>query len=193
LENAVLSILNTLALSDAEIQYLCEWIAEHRQHAEEECETQKRATMLHLESLRTRLSRLTDLLLEGSLEKSVFDEKQKAFVWEVAELRQKLAALEAGRDDALKEIENTVELAKSPPLLYKTSDQEGKRELLRILLSNLTVSGKTVSVELKIPFRLIAEREKASHCRPYRETCRTWEKLLEQLVKHFTGAITPLN
>jgi len=193
LEDAVLSVLNTLALSDAELQFLRDWIADHRQHAEEACEAQKRTVTLQLESLRTRLSRLTDLLLEGSVEKTVFDEKQKAFVWEEADLKQKLTALQEGRDNTLKEIEDTVELAKSPLLLYKQSDQEGKRELLRILLSNLTVSGKNVSVELKIPFRLIAEREKTSHCGPYRGTCRTWEKLLEQLVKHFTGAIIPAN
>jgi hypothetical protein len=193
LEDAVLSVLNTLALSDAELQFLREWIADHRQHAEEACEAQKRAVTLQLESLHTRVSRLTDLLLEGSLEKTVFDERQKTFVWQEADLKQKLTALEAGRDNTLKEIEDTVGLAKSPLLLYKQSDQEGKRELLRILLSDFTASGKNVSVELKIPFRLIAEREKTSQCRPYRGTCRTWERLLEQLVKHFAGTITPAN
>src|SRR5437899_1714898 len=108
LEAAVLSTLNILTLSDTELQLSRKWIADHRQHAEETCEAQKQAVSLQLESLRARLSRLTDLFLEGSLEKTVFDEKQKAFVWEEADLKQRLTALAAGRDNTLKEIEDTV-------------------------------------------------------------------------------------
>ena len=58
-------------------------------------------------------------------------------------------------------------------MLYREADHEKKRELLKILLSNLTVSGKNVSLELRIPFRLVAERGKDSLCSPYRGTCRT--------------------
>jgi hypothetical protein len=86
----------------------------------------------------------------------------------------------------LTQIEKVVELAKSPSLLYKQANPDGKRELLRILVSNLTASGKNVSVELTIPFRLIAERDKNSHCRDDRETCRTWIGLLKQLHSYFT-------
>jgi len=186
LEDAVVSVLETLTLSDAELQYLREWIAEHRLHAAEECEEKKRVMKLQLESLRTRLGRLTDLLLDGSLEKTVFEEKQKAYVWEETRLKQKLAALESGGDNVLKQIEKVVELVKSPSLLYKQANSDGKRELLRILVSNLSASVKNVSVELTIPFRLIAERDKTSYGGPYRETCRTWIGLLKQLHSYFS-------
>ena len=44
----------------------------------------------------------------------------------------------------------TVELAKSPSSLNKTASAEQKRELLKIVLSNLTVSGKKVEIMLTI-------------------------------------------
>lgn len=186
LDETMKRTFETITLSDAELLYLREQIDQHRQHSKEEREHQIRVAKLQLESLRARVSRLTDLFLDGSLQKTVFEEKQKAYVWEEAELKQKLDSLENGSETAHREVEKIVELLKSPRMLYKQADHGKKRQLLRILLSNLSVSVKNVSVELRIPFRLVAEREKLSDGRPYRETCRTTVNLFQQLIKHFT-------
>jgi FtsZ-binding cell division protein ZapB len=186
LEDAVRTAFETLRLSEAEVNEMRDWIANRRLQATNECNEQKRAATLQLEALRLRLSRLTDLLLDGSVEKTVYEEKRRALVWEETELQQKLRMLDAGRDQVLQRIEETVELAKDAPLLYQQANLENKRELLRILLSNLTVSGKNVSAVLHIPFQVIAEREKTSHGAPYRGTCRTLGVILEQLHKCIT-------
>jgi site-specific DNA recombinase len=188
LEAHLLTRIETVTLSDAEVSLLRKWIADRRQHSDTERQEQKRSVSLRLDSLRSRMSRLTDLLLDGSLEKRAFEEKQKTLVWDEAQLRQKLAALESGNDGALEEIERTVELAKNASLLYKKANPQRKRELLRTLLSNLTVLGKNIDVELTIPFRVIADREKASYGRPYRGTCRTLGNILDQLHKYFAKA-----
>lgn len=190
LEDIVLTHIDTLTLSDAEVILLREWIADRLRNSEAEREEERRSVSLQLDALRSRMSRLTDLLLDGSVGKVAFEEKQKALVWDEAQLRQKLAALEAEGGGALEEIERTVELAKDASSLYKQANLERKRELLRILLSNLTVSGKNVDVELSIPFRLIAERERSSCGRPYRGTCRTLGNVLEQLRKYIISRAT---
>jgi DNA invertase Pin-like site-specific DNA recombinase len=188
IEEHLLTHIDTLTLSEAELTLMREWIADRRQHSGTERQVQIRSVSLQLDSLRDRMRRLADFLLDGSLEKAVFEEKQKALVWDEAQLRQRLASLQTGHDIALEEIERTVELAKDASLLYKQANPERKRELLRSLLSNLTVSGKNVDVELAIPFRVIANREKASHGSPYRGTCRTLGNILDRLHKHFAKA-----
>jgi hypothetical protein len=188
LENAVQSIFEKLTLSEAEIDYFREWIAEYRLHAKAKGEEEKRVATLQLEALRARKNRLTDLFLDGLIEQAVFDEKQKSLVWEEAQLKQRVARLDAGCDDALKEIENTVGLAKDASLLYKQANLERKRELLRILLSDLTASGENISAELKTPFRLIAEREKTSYGGPYRRTCRTMDNIMKQILGYVLKA-----
>jgi hypothetical protein len=185
LDETIRHTLDAITLSDRELLYLRQQIEPHHQHAEEMRKQQIRAVQLQLESLRTRVSRLTDLFLDGSLQKTVFDEKQRTYVWEETELRRKLTFLESGSEPAYREVEKFVELLKSPQMLYKQADHENKRELLKILLSNLTVSGKTVSLVLRIPFHLVAEREKISFGTPYRGTCRTTANLFQQLLKHF--------
>jgi hypothetical protein len=186
LEGAVLRVFGALTLSTSEVDCLREWIADHSLHIAAEREEEMRVARLQLESLRTRRNRLTDLFLDGTVEQTIFGEKQKTLVWEEAQLKHKLVTLEGGDGGALKEIERTVELAKDASLLYKQANPERKRELLRILLSNLTVAGKNVSVELRIPFRLIAQREKTSYGGPYRGTCRTLGKLLDELHNYIT-------
>jgi site-specific DNA recombinase len=93
LEEHLLTHIDTLTLSDAEVTLLREWIADRREHSYAECEEQKRSVRLQLDALRSRMSRLTDFLLDGSVGKLAFEEKQKALVWEEAQLRQKLASL----------------------------------------------------------------------------------------------------
>jgi DNA invertase Pin-like site-specific DNA recombinase len=188
IEEPLLAHIDTLTLSEAEITLMREWIANRRQHSEAERQVQIRSLSLQLDSLRDRMRRLTDFLLDGSVEKAVFEEKQKALAWDDAQLRQRLASLQTGHDTALEEIERTVELAKNASLLYKQANPDKKRELLRCLLSNLTVSGKNVDVELAIPFRVIANREEASHGSPYRGTCRTLGNILDNLHDHFSKA-----
>ena len=106
---------------------------------------------------------------------------------------KRLAEIEAGSGAAVSHIEKTVELAKSPSMLYKTASPEKKRELLQTLLSNLTVSGKNVEMTLALPFRLIAERRKISKCGASRGTCRTWDKIIKRLTNYFTTEGSPAN
>jgi DNA invertase Pin-like site-specific DNA recombinase len=188
LENAVQSILERLTLSKAEVNYFREWIAEYRLNAAAKQEEEKRVATLQLEALRARKSRLTDLFLDRSIEQTTFDEKQKSLVWEESQLKQKIAGLDAGCDDALKEIENTVGLAKDASLLYKQANLERKRELLRILLSDLTAKGQNISAELTIPFTLIAESANTSCGGPYRRTCRTMDNIMNQILEHILKA-----
>ena len=94
------------------------------------------------------------------LSRATFDEKQQCarFGEEVATEAEGRAALDAGiRQMPFKQIENIVGLAKDASLLYKQANLERKRELLRILLSDLTASGENISAKLTIPFTLIAE------------------------------------
>jgi site-specific DNA recombinase len=186
LDTSIQQALKALTLSDAELLYLRQQIELHHRHAKEEQEQQVRTLKVQLDALRSRVSRLTDLFIDGSIQQTVFDEKQKTYVWGEAELKRTLSSFENGSATTQVELQKFVELLKSPQILYKQADHDRKRELLRILLSNLTVSERNVSLVLKIPFHLIAERKKPSHGAPYRGTCRTTANLFQQLINHFT-------
>jgi len=185
IDHAMLNLLAEVELSESEIELARATLREMTEETLRTRTSSVQAQGLQLEHVEVLLAKLTDALIEGTIDKSVFAERQKALLLERACIKEKLAESESGASSALASIEKTVELAKSSSNLYKTASLEKRRELLKILLSNLTVSGKNVAMTLAIPFRLIAEREKLSTGGHHRGTCRTWGNVLNKLAQHF--------
>ena len=98
IEDAVLGTLTKVTLSEKELVIAREVMA-HR-HAElEQRRSQTRNTLrLQYDQLRNRISKLTDLLLDGAVEKSLFESKQRALLMEQAAIEEKLKEIENGSD-----------------------------------------------------------------------------------------------
>jgi DNA invertase Pin-like site-specific DNA recombinase len=180
IDEAVLGVLATVQLSENEIQAARAYLMERRKDSEEECNAMQTALRLQHDQVSNRISKLTDLLVEGTITKPLFQSKHRAMLLEQAGIDQKIENLKHGASYHLKQLETTVELAKDASILYRKASVENKRKLLKIVLSNIIISGKSVEIMLSVPFRLIAQREKCDDGRAYRGTCRTWSRLLEQ-------------
>jgi DNA invertase Pin-like site-specific DNA recombinase len=193
LDAAALAALADIDLADEELRLASAVIAEQRRELEQTCAAELQALRLQQDQLRLRLTKLTDLLIDGTIDKSVFGERRDVLLLEQARIKERLVEIERHPESAVAALEKTVELAKSPSLLYKKASLETKRDLMKILLSNLTVSGKKVEITLAPPFGLIAGRHKMSDGGPYRGTCRTWEQILTQLKNHFSRGTATVN
>jgi DNA invertase Pin-like site-specific DNA recombinase len=185
IEEAILSALESLQLCEEELAIAREHLNEYLLESNEQRVAMKKVLGLQSNQLDQRISKLADLLLDGAIDKSLFETKQRALLLEQTAVGEKLKEIQHGETNALKQLEKTIELAKNACLLYRTASLENKRSLLKILLSNIAVSGKNVEIMLSIPFRLIAEREKLHDGQLNRGTCRIWEKLMKMLLEHF--------
>jgi site-specific DNA recombinase len=147
-----------------------------------------------LNATNARLSRLTDLLLEAKIDSAAHDEKRTALVAERLRVEAELGAVAAGEDRFRDRVEKIVELAQSPETLYESADTPEKRELLEIVMSNCTASGKTLEFSLREPFATFAKPRTSETCRVLYDTdvtfsveslvflAREWpEKLVYQL------------
>src|SRR5438445_6069826 len=121
IEDAVLKRLAHVELSDEELGIAEATLAERLAELEQRRTQTKNTLRLQYDQLRNRISKLADLLLDGAIEKSLFASKQRALLQEQAAVEEKLKGIETGSDVALAQLEKTVELAKSPSLLYKTA------------------------------------------------------------------------
>jgi predicted nuclease with TOPRIM domain len=185
LDNAVLICLKAVELSDEELTLAQTTIEDYKRNMGVNRVAETNALRLQIEQTQSRMTKLTDLLIEGTIEKSLFEEKKRAILLEQTRLKENLADIERGGTDLFGDLERTVELAKSPSLLYKRASIEKKRELLKTVLSNLTVLEKNVRITLAGPFQVIEERRRISDGGPYRGTCRTWEQTLKRLWQEF--------
>jgi site-specific DNA recombinase len=118
-----------------------------------------------LQATNARLSRLTDLLLEAKIDSAAHDEKRTALVAERIRLEAELEAVAAGEDRFRDRVEKIVELAQSAETLYESADGLQKRELLEIVMSNCTASGKNLEFSLREPFATFAKPRNSEICR----------------------------
>jgi len=185
LDDAVLAAIAEVDLTEDEAKTIRTVTEELRRKNDQTRTITERAARLEGEQIRSRLSKLADLLLEGAIDRTIYNTKEQLFLKEQAVVEERLREFERGGNAALDRLQKTVELAERPSMLYKAASLEEKRELLKTLLSNLTVSSKNVVITLSIPFRIIAERKKDTECRVHRGTCRTWEQIFNKLHRYF--------
>ncbi len=183
IDKEIVATLQRIDLSDEELDLGRTTLAARREEAAINREAHINSVRLQLEALRSRQAKAADLLLDGVIERTIYDSKQNDILMAQSKLRAQLIELERGNATSIEQIEKTVELAKSPSIQYNLADSAKRREFSKILLSNLTVSQKKVSVTLAAPFNFIADRVRSEECRPYRGDCRTWEQLLEAFIE----------
>jgi DNA invertase Pin-like site-specific DNA recombinase len=185
LDRAIIGRLREVDLSARELALVRAKLDACRKDSENNRAERMGGLRLQLDQIQERLEKLADALIDGTIEKGLYARKQSELLLEQARMRERLAEAEKGSLDSIQALEKTVELAQSPSILYRMASPEKKRELLKVSLSNLTVSQKNVEMTLALPFRILAEREKISNGGPYKGTCRTWENTLQQLKAYF--------
>lgn len=187
IDEAIVMSLSSIDLSDEELAVAQGAVDDYAREFESNRAAAIQGAQLQLDQSRFRLTKLTDLLVEGTIDKSLFEERQGTLLLEQARIKERLVELNQGRNNAAEELKRTVELAKRPSFLYKNGSSEEKRELQKILLSNLTLTEKNLEIALAVPFQLVSEREKTRDGRPYRVGCRTWVEIINQLKEYFSS------
>jgi hypothetical protein len=147
-----------------------------------------------LNQTEAHVERLTDALLDGTIDRELFERRKNAVLTQENGLKGRLAALEAGKpEDGLVHLEKFLELVNTASFLYKHGLPEEKRDLVKKVTSNLLSVEKNVVVELKNEAKLLAERTQLPYSSPYKGVPRTWDKILAQLLKYFADEVAPAN
>ena len=140
---------------------------------------------IKVEQVTGRLNRLTDVYLEGALDREMFEERKTALIGERRALSDRRADYEANRASVPDELRKFVELAGSAYSLYKEASIAKKRRLLRTVMSNCTIQQKSIEFTWRPPFREVAEREKETDGAPSKEIGRTFALLINRLFAFF--------
>jgi hypothetical protein len=188
LDSAVARCIAMLTLDEEERAYVRNWIA----NAQLEKENGRAAEMENcrqaIAQIRDRLGRLTDAYIDGVLERGMVEERRKGLLFEEAGLKQKLADLEEGRASALTRLEEFLELTKTASNLYNRALPNEKRDFVRKLTSNFGVRAEKIVITLTDGANEIANRRQVSSCALHRGVHRTWDNLLQRLLKQFEAA-----
>lgn len=182
-EGKLTPLLEALRLFPDERTYLREKIGSLKSTWEDEAATQRKALELQLSQLAIRRARLTDAFVDGLLDRNLFEERQEANLTEKKALEEKLSGLDGDGGSGVQKLADFLERLDSSYSLYKSGTPEEKRELVASFTSNWLVEGRSVDFTARPEVRLVAERAKVTCSRPHRDTHRTWDCILAELVK----------
>jgi|SRR6202789_1390413 len=171
MEKAVSEKLQSVACSPHDMRDLRDLVADER--SKRSADTARDIASLKLRIVRCddRLARLTDALLDGTISKEVFDQRNARLLGERRDLQDRLAGLDD--EPVWLKLYREFEL-KNPQLLRFGSllDSE-KRELLSELCSDFGVEGKKPVIALRSPYKEIAETNGLNQSGPRRGDVRT--------------------
>lgn len=173
IDEAIRAQLRRITLDAAEAEALEQEIVGYFDDDAAVREARRIALTEALAATNARASRLTDLLIDGTIDASTHDEKRAALVLNRQRLEQDLASVEQRNSDLKANALQIVELARGLEALYETADPPQKRQLIEIVMSNCVADGKTIDFTLREPFATFAKRLNRDNCAPHYHTDRT--------------------
>jgi DNA invertase Pin-like site-specific DNA recombinase len=149
--------------------------------AVERQEERARAVKMQIARCDERIARLTDALIDGVIDKELFEPRKQAVLEDKRALVDELTQVASGDDPAQRALKD-LELGSTAQSSYQMAIPSERREIVRTLTSNFLVQGKKPYVELRSPFREIAEARKTQLGGPHRITPRTRARRLIEAV-----------
>ncbi len=187
LDRTFLSILEPLYFDDEERIYLRQKLREVSERLLAQWEAETVANRLRLGQLQERLDRLTDAYIDRLIDKETFESRKETILLDRKTLEEKIGQPKAAVVDRLTKF---LGLAGDAHLLYQTTLPDEKRDLVKTLTLDRTLTGKTVVVALKTPFPEVANRYVFESSSPYRDRPRTLDAMLDKLMAWFLAKPT---
>jgi site-specific DNA recombinase len=153
--------------------YIREKIEGMKANWKDEAAERRKALDLKLSQLAARRARLTDALIDGLLDRELFEERQAALLSEKRTLEEQLANLDDAGMTGPQRLADFLERLGSAHSLYESGTIEEKRELLAQFTSNWLAAGKDVDFTVLPEVQLVANRQRNLFGGPQRDRPRT--------------------
>ncbi len=185
IDKSFTQVLQKLQFNAEETACFADWFKHRHAQSEQNIEAERKALKLNLELAQSRLSRLTDALVDNVIDQELFVKKKNSLISSEQELKEKLSKIETLEPEALQKTEKFLELANSAYLSYKTASFQNKRDLVKTVTSNFYVEGKSVLIKLNLPFEMVINRNDVTGGGAQRGSPRTLQILLSELIGYF--------
>ena len=125
------------------------------------------------QELTERLDRLTDLLIDRSITRDIYDRKHQQMAQRQLEVNRLLQESHDADGRFKIALSGLISLASKAPALFESSNSAEKRQLIGFVFSNLTLEGASLGFCLRKPFDLLANLGGCPQWRPLVDALRT--------------------
>lgn len=110
------------------------------------------------DQIQSKLERLLDCRLEGSITRDEYDKKCMSLKQRQYDLNQELEAHTKADESFNITLSALLDLASRACELFECSKVEQKRQIINFMLSNLSLRGATLEYQIRKPFSLFTKR-----------------------------------
>lgn len=182
LESTVIDHVRHIRLNEGDFGDLRDLIAAEYASSHAARERFAASLNLRLSKLDARLARLTDLLLDDAIDRNAYNAQRERLLMQRQGL---LGELEQGkRHSPLQSLFEEFERQNNQLLRYESLTDDEKREMVDIVCSNFSVSGKSLAFTLRSPFKEIAEIDNLDEGAPCRDDVRTKAKKVFEILRN---------
>lgn len=171
-EYYVKNVLRTIQMTEEEISTLEGFIDESKKNAVETQQEILEGFDIQIRQLENKKEKLLDAYLDNIIDKTEYEKRKQKNLLKQVELEEKISTVSDSKMSVFKNIEKFLELCKSPLKLYVSSVQEEKRELIKIITSNLTINRRKAIFSMVSPYSELANRDIFSLCAHKRDMNR---------------------
>jgi DNA invertase Pin-like site-specific DNA recombinase len=154
------SVVDKVSLDIQKLKTLKDIFKDSHQDEEEYLHNSLEALNSRYTLLKEKESRLLDAYLETSVKKDVYDAKSVEITSELEKVNSEISKYKNADRAYVQEIESFLDFCNQAPALYKSSRPALKRELLKFIVSNISLKDGKMECTLKIPFSIVVEYAK---------------------------------
>jgi len=153
------NMLTSVAMNENEVNLMHEQLSKLKSDWLNRQKELSQSLNLRLGSLDSKLQRVTDLLIDGTLDKVQYESEKRKILAEQQELNEQQNRVSSKKSSYLQNMQDFLELAQKPKILYDLANCDEKRELLEMFTSNLYVKGKRLAISMVSAFYSLANRD----------------------------------
>ncbi len=163
-------IIKKVALNVKQIKTIKDIMRESVKEETEYLEQSLEVLNKRYRGLKEQSSKLLDLYLAGKIKEEVYDKKSKEIDIEIENVNSEIAKHKGADRAYTQEIESFLVFCNEAPRLFVSSKPALQRELLRFVVTNLSLKDKKLDFTLKIPFNIVAKYAESENWQGWRES-----------------------
>lgn len=157
---ALSEYVQSLTLNENQIAEIYKYVGSlHIAQRQENLELRK-ATQVNLANIDKRIDRLTDLLLDGSIDNQIYQQKKRKLLEQQVVLKEKLTNMDNELRGIKQQIASILELLKSYSFSQKEPSPHEIAQFASVTTSNLQVRGKRLIIKPISPYDQLLQARK---------------------------------
>ena len=124
-----------------------------------ELENKEKALRLQIDSYTSKLNKLTDMLLDGNIDKEVYNQKREQFIEEKRVLESEIDNFKTVNGGSFSRVDELAKLLANPVYAYKVANHENRANLIRKMTNNIKISDQGINIDWQTTFLALYQRK----------------------------------